>query len=68
MGSRQYMHKCKQCGKPTMHLGPSTSHVLHLLLSVVTAGIWVPVWILVSLSNSSQGACSICGKKKTLFL
>jgi len=33
-----------------------TSHVLHLLLSVVTAGLWVIIWILVGVSNASENA------------
>lgn len=33
-----------------------TSHVLHLILSILTAGLWVLVWILVSISNASQRA------------
>ena len=31
-----------------------TSHVLHLLLSVFTLGIWVPVWIIVTMSNAIE--------------
>lgn len=31
-----------------------TSHLLHLVLSLITAGIWVPVWILVTLSNGVE--------------
>ncbi len=31
-----------------------TSHVLHLLLSVITGGIWILIWILVAISNSSE--------------
>jgi hypothetical protein len=31
-----------------------TSHLLHLVLSIFTAGIWVPVWVLVSLSNANE--------------
>ena len=31
-----------------------TSHVLHLLLSVFTLGIWVPVWVIVALSNAIE--------------
>ena len=30
-----------------------TSHILHLLLSIITAGIWVIIWILVAISNGS---------------
>lgn len=32
----------------------STSHVLHLVLSLITVGFWIPVWILVTLSNSIE--------------
>ncbi len=32
----------------------STSHVLHLILSLVTVGFWVPVWFIVTLSNSIE--------------
>ena len=28
-----------------------TSHLLHLVLSVITAGIWIPVWFLVALRH-----------------
>lgn len=31
-----------------------TSHVLHLILSLVTVGLWIPVWIIVTLSNSIE--------------
>ncbi|QYW07909.1 membrane protein [Streptomyces phage RedBear] len=31
--------------------GKPTNHVLHLLLTLVTLGLWVFVWIIVALSN-----------------
>lgn len=31
-----------------------TAHILHLLLSLITAGLWVPVWVLVALSHSIE--------------
>ena len=33
-----------------------TSHLLHLILSAVTFGIWVIIWILVAASNGSGNA------------
>lgn len=33
-----------------------TSHVLHLILSILSVGFWVPVWLLVALSNSIENA------------
>ena len=31
-----------------------TSHVLHLLLSIFTVGIWLVIWLLVAASNGSE--------------
>ena len=31
-----------------------TSHLLHLILSVVTGGIWLFVWVFVTLNNSME--------------
>lgn len=33
-----------------------TNHVLHLLLSLISAGIWIPVWLIVTLSNAIERA------------
>lgn len=33
-----------------------TSHILHLLLSIITVGFWVPIWILVTISNNIENA------------
>jgi len=30
------------------------NHILHLLLSIFTAGIWIIVWILISISVASE--------------
>ena len=38
---------CTRCGVETMHVQEGPNHVLHLLLSVFTIGIWLPVWVLV---------------------
>ena len=31
-----------------------TWHILHLLISLFTAGMWIPVWIICALSNSTE--------------
>lgn len=28
------------------------NHVLHLILSILTVGLWVPVWIIISMAKS----------------
>lgn len=63
----QVMQHCKKCGIITMHLRPSTSHILHLLLSVITFGAWLIVWFFVALNNASQSQCSSCGALRGLF-
>ena len=61
------MHTCKRCKKTVMHVGPSTSHLLHLVLSIITVGFWLPVWLFVDIFNGSELACSQCGKKRGFF-
>lgn len=34
----------------------NTSHLLHLILSLITAGVWILVWIIVAASNGSENA------------
>ncbi|WP_179420300.1 DUF2510 domain-containing protein [Pedococcus badiiscoriae] len=40
--------------------GPSdriqTNHVFHLLMSILTFGLWTPVWALVAFSNAQSNA------------
>ncbi len=65
--SKQQMRTCNQCGKPTLHIGPGTSHLLHFILAILTAGLWVPVWIIITWNNTTKLACSQCGKLRGVF-
>ena len=60
MGTSQIMKKCAECNKSTMHYQEKPNHILHLLLSIVTAGIWLIVWILFIQAKDPQ--CSVCGR------
>ena len=31
-----------------------TNHILHLVLAVITCGVWVPIWILIAMNNASK--------------
>ena len=42
------MNKSQLLAKRADH---KTSHLLHLVLSVITAGMWIPVWFLVALRH-----------------
>lgn len=35
-------------------LGKKTNHILHFLISFFTGGFWLPVWILVTVSNNLE--------------
>lgn len=37
-----------------MHKGKRPNHILHLILSILTVGVWVPVWIFLSLVQKPQ--------------
>lgn len=65
--SNQVMRECKLCGGPTLHVQPSTSHLLHGLLSLLTFGAWILVWFFVAQSNASQSRCTKCGGLKGMF-
>ena len=32
-----------------------TNHIFHLLMSLVTLGLWLPVWLIVAISNRNDG-------------
>lgn len=53
---------CKRCQKHTLVQRPSTNHVLHLLLTIVTAGLWLIIWML-SIVKIGGWRCTQCGKK-----
>lgn len=52
---------CNFCDKTVKTERPGTNHILHLLLSIVTAGLWLIVWILTSVKFGGW-RCSACGK------
>lgn len=55
---------CRDCGKPTRHERGIryANHTLHLLVSLVTFGLWVPIWVLLSVfPEKDRWRCSRCG-------
>ena len=55
---------CSFCQRTTPHYRQGTNHVLHLLLTVLMCGWWLPVWILLSI-NIGGWRCEACGAIKT---
>jgi len=51
---------CKQCDKRVVVFRKGTNHILHLILTLVTAGLWLIVWI-GSAIKFGGWRCSECG-------
>ncbi len=54
---------CKDCGDQRKVARPRPNHVLHLLLSVLTVGFWIIVWVGTSIQFGGW-RCDTCGSKK----
>lgn len=51
---------CEACGRQVLIRRKGINHLLHLLLTILTAGVWVVVWFLV-LFVTRPWRCTICG-------
>jgi len=51
---------CKHCKKKVLATGEKPNHILRLLLTLVTMGLWI---IISGKSNLSRYRCSQCGSK-----
>lgn len=58
--SRRY---CKQCQGDVLAIASKPNHILHLLLSVLTAGVWLIVWFLIAVRGGGSWLCNSCGAK-----
>lgn len=56
--ARRFCHVCRDMVRAEWS---GCNHVLHLLLSLVTFGLWLPVWFGSSLSNGFY--CGQCGAR-----
>jgi hypothetical protein len=64
MAMHQTSAFCWSCDAQTLHQRPGVNHILHLLLSIVTLGLWLIVWLLVSIQVGGW-RCSRCGRMKS---
>lgn len=53
---------CRACRAKVMAQAAAPSHLLHLVLSLLTAGLWLPIWLLLS-ATSGAFRCTHCGSK-----
>ena len=65
MGMRQIQLQCTGvCGELTPHNQATPNHILHLVLSVFTGGLWVVPWIAIAASNPFAN-CVRCGNRRS---
>lgn len=63
MGLQKKRMFCEEEVRMVLAERQTPNHVLHLLLSVVTAGFWIPVWLLVTVFGSGAYKCPSCGAR-----
>jgi len=63
MAVDQKSRYCKQCQQSTLHERHRVSEMWGCLLTIFTLGLWIPIWLIMSLCGSlSSYRCQICGK------
>ena len=62
MGFQETGGYCESCERDVMIRRQGTSHVVHLIISLVTLGLWLPIWILASIRIGGW-RCTICGNR-----
>jgi len=62
MATKQTNGHCAQCQQPRLFQKQKMNHVLHLVLTIITLGLWSIVWIILGISSSSKPMlCTVCG-------
>ena len=61
MAVRVEYHHCENCEDVMPHNRRVPNHILHLIVSILTGGLWIIVWILSSVSIGSNMKCGNCG-------
>lgn len=54
---------CQHCNAQRVVFRKGTSHLLHLVLTVLTLGLWLLIWVGVSVKFGGW-RCSTCGSSK----
>ena len=62
MANLQRQLKCSDCARKTLHEKPAFDMGMGCLLSILTLGLFIPLWILLDICNSShKWRCQACG-------
>lgn len=62
MPVKQTSAYCNVCQRQSLFQKPRINHVLHLILSIVTLGLWLLVWAILGIINTGKSPrCVTCG-------
>ena len=62
MATSYSQHHCKTCERQTMHVKHSFSGGMGCLLTILTGGLFIPIWLLILLWQSLEmPRCQVCG-------
>ena len=62
MGFQERPGYCSYCKKNVLVRTQTPNHLLHLILSIVTSGLWLIVWLILSI-RVKKWHCSQCGQR-----
>ena len=64
MSIKQKQKMCKVCQKPTLHQKNQFSGGMGCLLTILTAGLFLPIWLLADIFDIFHPyRCQTCGSK-----
>jgi hypothetical protein len=64
MATDQKQLFCRYCKRNTLHVRTRVSEMWGCFLTIITCGLWIPIWLLMSLFGTfSAYRCQVCGKK-----
>ncbi len=63
-GKARQRQWCPECKKYVLAVRPRTNRIIHLLLSVLTMGVWLIVWACTAdLGTRKPRQCPVCGTR-----
>jgi len=57
---------CNQCQRLVPATREGANHILHLLLTLLTCGLWLLIWFGRSFTRIGGWRCTVCGGTKLL--
>jgi hypothetical protein len=54
---------CGQCRAERVHTVEGPNHILHLIVSLLTVGLWLIGWLVVVLMDRKELQCERCGSR-----